>query len=188
MTKARFVFAAQAALAVFATAVVVVAVRGVLSNVTVAAPSPRELGQACGRFVLPDASLTSVLSLLLGSISVAVLLLAVRSAVSQLRASRRFLRELGPLAKDTTPQGARIFEGQALRAFCTGLLCPRVYVSSGAVAQLSTEELDAILAHEAHHARLRDPLRILFARVLGDALCFLPGVRQLGAATAPWRR
>lgn len=179
MTKARTVFAVQAALGVFATAVVAVSLRGVLFNVTVAAPSVRELAQACGRFVLPDASLASVLSLLLGSVAGAVLLLAVRSAVSQLRASRRFLRELGPLAKDTLP-GARIFEGQALQAFCAGLLCPHVYVSSGAVAQLSTEELDAILAHEAHHARLRDPLRILFARVLGDALCFLPGVRQLG--------
>jgi len=109
VTVIELALAGRSDLDVFATAVVVVAVRGVLSNVTVAAPSPRELGQACGRYVLPDASLTSVLSLLLGSISVAVLLLAVRSAVSQLRASRRFLRELGPLAKDTTPQGARIF-------------------------------------------------------------------------------
>jgi len=55
-----------------------------------------------------------------------------------------------------------------------------VYVSTGALARLSREELDAVLAHEAHHARLRDPLRVLFARVLGDALFFLPGVRQLG--------
>jgi Zn-dependent protease with chaperone function len=169
----------QAALAALATTVVVIALRGVLSNTTLAAPSARELGQACGRFLLPDASLISVGSLALGSVAVAVVLLAARSAGRQLRASHRFVRELGPLITDG-PHAARVFRGQALRAFCAGLLRPRMYVSSGAIAQLSTEELDAILAHEAHHARLRDPLRVLFARVLGDALFFLPGVRQLG--------
>lgn len=179
MTKARAVFAVQALLATLATTVVAVALRGVLTNVTLTAPSARELAEACSRFALPDPSLTSVVSLALGSFAVAVLLLAARSAARQLRASHRFLRELGPLATDG-PRAARVFEDQAPQAFCAGLVRPRVYVSSAAVAQLSREELDAVLAHEAHHARLRDPLRLLFARVLGDALFFLPGVRQLG--------
>lgn len=52
-------------------------------------------------------------------------------------------------------------------------------MSTGAVAALTTEELDAVMAHEAHHARLRDPLRLLVARVVGDALFFLPAVRRL---------
>ena len=180
MAKARAVFGLQAGLAVLAAVVGVVALRGVLANVTFSGLSAGELAEACTRIVLPDADLTSVASLALGSVAVAVLLLALRSALGQLRASRRFLRGLGPLAAASGPRGARVYEGSAPQAFCAGLLRPRVYVSTGAVAQLSQDELDAVLVHEAHHARLRDPLRVLFARVLGDALFFLPGVRQLG--------
>lgn len=180
MAKARTVFGLQAGLAALAGVVAAVALRGVLTTVTFSGSSASELAVACTRFALPDASLTAVASLALGSFAVAVLLLALRSAFGQLRASRRFLRGLGPLATATGPHGARVYEGSAPQAFCTGLLRPRVYVSTGALAQLSREELDAVLAHEAHHARLRDPLRVLFARVLSDALFFLPGVRQLG--------
>jgi hypothetical protein len=54
-------------------------------------------------------------------------------------------------------------------AFCAGLLRPRVYVSTGALERLGEAELAAVVAHEAHHAARRDPLRILVARAIGDA-------------------
>jgi hypothetical protein len=54
-------------------------------------------------------------------------------------------------------------------AFCAGLLRPRVYVSTGSLARLTEAELAAVVAHEAHHAARRDPLRILVARAIGDA-------------------
>jgi hypothetical protein len=54
-------------------------------------------------------------------------------------------------------------------AFCAGLLRPRVYVSTGALERLGEDELAAVVAHEAHHASRRDPLRILVARAIGDA-------------------
>lgn len=54
-------------------------------------------------------------------------------------------------------------------AFCGGLLRPRVYVSTGALERLGEDELAAVVAHEAHHATRRDPLRILVARAIGDA-------------------
>src|ERR1700759_2678208 len=57
---------------------------------------------------------------------------------------------------------------------------PRVYVSSGAVASLDETALDAVLAHEAHHARRRDPLRLAVGRVLARALFFVPGLAELG--------
>ncbi len=65
------------------------------------------------------------------------------------------------------------------QAFCAGLLRPRIYLSDATIALLSAEELAAVLAHEAHHARYRDPLRIFFARTLSDALFFLPVLRRL---------
>jgi len=180
VTRARAVFALQGVIAVLAITVVAIALEGLFSSVTLAVPSARELAGACGRFALPDASPASVASLGLGSAAVAVLLIGIRSAVRQLRASRRFVTQLGCVGEVVGPREARVFRGSAPQAFCAGLFRPTVYVSSSAVERLSERELDAVLAHESHHARVRDPLRILFARVLSDAVFFLPGVRQLG--------
>jgi Zn-dependent protease with chaperone function len=59
-------------------------------------------------------------------------------------------------------------------AFCAGLLRPRVVVTSGMVAALAAEELDAVLVHEAEHARRRDPARRLAGRAAADVLVWLP--------------
>jgi Zn-dependent protease with chaperone function len=59
-------------------------------------------------------------------------------------------------------------------AFCAGLLRPRVYVTSGMVAALADLELDAVLVHEAEHARRRDPLRRLAGRAAAEVLFWLP--------------
>ena len=62
----------------------------------------------------------------------------------------------------------------AASAFCAGLLRPWVLVTSGMVAALAAGELDAVLVHEAEHARRRDPLRRLTARAAADVLVWLP--------------
>jgi len=49
----------------------------------------------------------------------------------------------------------------------------------GAVAALDDGALSAVLAHERHHARRRDPLRLATGRVLARALFFLPELRDL---------
>lgn len=67
------------------------------------------------------------------------------------------------------------------RAFCAGLLRPRIYVSSGAVAALDATALQAVLLHERHHARCRDPLRLACGRVAARALFFIPGLGELVA-------
>jgi Zn-dependent protease with chaperone function len=65
-------------------------------------------------------------------------------------------------------------DGPAASAFCAGLLRPRVFVTSGMVAALTAEELDAVLVHEAEHARRHDPLRRLAGRAAADVLFWLP--------------
>jgi Zn-dependent protease with chaperone function len=64
--------------------------------------------------------------------------------------------------------------GPGASAFCAGLLRPRVVVTSGMVAALAAEELDAVLVHEAEHARRRDPLRRLAGRAAAEVLVWLP--------------
>ncbi len=66
-------------------------------------------------------------------------------------------------------------------AFCAGLLRPTVFVSRGAVALLSEPELQAVLYHEADHARRREPARRIARNAAADVLAFLPIVRWWSA-------
>lgn len=59
-------------------------------------------------------------------------------------------------------------------AFTVGLVRPRIAVSPAVVDALTDTELDALLLHEAAHARRRDPLRLIVAGFCRDLLFFLP--------------
>jgi Zn-dependent protease with chaperone function len=74
----------------------------------------------------------------------------------------------------TGVDGVVCLEGPAAAAFCAGLLRPRVFVTGAMVASLADQELDAVLVHEAEHARRRDPLRRLAGRAAADVLFWLP--------------
>jgi Zn-dependent protease with chaperone function len=178
VSKRHAIFGLHAGVALSGIAATTLALLVAIRTLSLSAPSTGQLLQACRSFVLPQLTVASLLALALGSVAFAVLGLAGRSALRQLRASRRFLD--GLRVRGWVPgHEALLFWDERPLAFCAGLIRPRVYVSTGAVAALETDELDAVLAHEAHHARYRDPLRILFARVLSDCLFFLPVLRRL---------
>lgn len=59
-------------------------------------------------------------------------------------------------------------------AFCVGALRPKIVVSQDLACMLRPAELDAVLLHEAQHARRRDPLRRAAWRAAGDVFFFLP--------------
>jgi len=64
-------------------------------------------------------------------------------------------------------------------AFCFGWLRPRICLSTGLADLLTEQELTAVLFHEDHHRRCRDPLRTLLAEVLSATLFFLPVTAEL---------
>ncbi|MDX1521938.1 MAG: M56 family metallopeptidase, partial [Anaerolineae bacterium] len=68
------------------------------------------------------------------------------------------------------------------QAFCLGLIRPQIWLTTGLVELLSDDELTAVLAHEAHHCRHRDPLRLVISRALRAAFFFLPVVDSLAKA------
>jgi Zn-dependent protease with chaperone function len=85
-------------------------------------------------------------------------------------AQRRVVARLPVLGeRELAGRRVTVIAGRRAVAFCAGLARPRIYVSQGALERLGAEELAAIVAHEAHHARRRDPLRILVARAIGRA-------------------
>lgn len=179
MRRARTVFWLQGALSAAGLLVVAAALAVTATRVELALPTAPELAEACRRWALADGGAASALVLVLGSLAVAVLGITLRSASRQLRASRRALGRLRQPRPMPGQSGAVLFDDAVPRAFCAGLATPRIYVSTGAVALLSRAERAAVTAHEAYHARRRDPLRLLVMRALGDGLFFLPAVRRL---------
>jgi Zn-dependent protease with chaperone function len=144
-------------------------------------PSGDALVAACRRLFPFDPGVGMLLLLGLVSLGVAVSALAVRSLLRQVGAQRRFLRAIRPVT--TLHIGGHpvtLIEGERAQAFCAGVLRTRIYISTATRGLLSEVELRAVVAHEAHHRANRDPVKILLARVLADALFFVPGLRRLG--------
>jgi Zn-dependent protease with chaperone function len=181
--SANGILGLQLALGVLGIAVTALTVSVALRATTLDAPSATAVLEACRSFVLPQLTVGSAVALALGSAAFAVVALAARSALRQLVASRRLVRRLHMVGSAAAGR-ALVFADERPQAFCAGMLRPRIYVSTGTLAALAPDELDAVLAHETHHTRYRDPARIFFARTLSDGLFFLPVLRRLAARYA----
>ena len=133
------------------------------------------LGQTLS-YPVANAGAVIVLGLaVLGGIATAIALFAVGQELS---AARRLARRLGQL-QPRPDAGLFVIDDDRPEAFCAGLVRPRVYITSGALSRLGEEGLHAVLTHERHHARRRDPLRLATSRVIARSLFFLPGLREL---------
>jgi hypothetical protein len=120
--------------------------------------------------------------------TVALAVLAIAQAVVTWRAARslrrqlavdRRLRSLAVVARRRVGgHDALIVADPRPVAFCAGLRRPAVYVTTGVLERLGPDELRAVVEHEAHHVRRRDPLRLLVAQLLADAFA-IPALRDL---------
>ena len=112
---------------------------------------------------------------LLGMLSlVAGLCLACRRAVPEIALHRRLTQAAASAPRLPGRDDVVLVPAARAFAFCGGLWRPRVYVSEGALRALAESELEAVLLHEHHHVRRRDPLRRLVLRGLRDVLFFVP--------------
>lgn len=126
----------------------------------------------------PTANAGAIVMIVLAAFGLTVMAMIIAGAVRELAAARRLHRRLAQ--QELRPlRDALIIEDEQPHAFCAGLIAPRVYISTGALALLDDSSLDAVLAHERHHAARRDPLRLAVGRVLARALFFLPGLKEL---------
>ena len=116
----------------------------------------------------------------LAAVDLAIIALAASSAARQTLRSRRFLRQLRSTGVQRIgEQTVVVVDDEAPKAFCAGLLRPRVHVSKGALRLLDASELLAVVTHEAHHVRRRDPLRLVMVRSLVRSLPWAPGLGRL---------
>lgn len=128
-------------------------------------------------------------ALALGLTAIALAPLSVRT----LRSCRPHARPVRPAALEIRGRLARAasrvgisdrvvcLDDRARYAYCAGLRFPRVHVSLGAVRCLRNKELEAVLWHERHHLRRRDPLRSMIARALGSIFLAAPLIPELVA-------
>ncbi|PTL60320.1 hypothetical protein C7Y72_12065 [Paraconexibacter algicola] len=83
------------------------------------------------------------------------------------RALRRAV-ERGSRAQVVGGHSVRLIDDPRQVVGCVGVLRPTVLLSTGTVQALSPQELVAVLEHERHHARRRDPARAMLARALAE--------------------
>ncbi len=143
---------------------------------------------ALGRMI-PPLSLALVF-LSIGAAVAAGLLSALGGTLSALRIARGFDRLAAPLPARLAIAASRLdLEGRlrflatpVLAAFCYRVVQPRVGITAGLLARLDDQELAAVLLHERHHLRRRDPLRYLLLQAAADGFFMAP------LATAVQRR
>ncbi len=85
--------------------------------------------------------------------------------------------ELTQAMDRTLIRNVRCLAASEPTAFCAGALQPKLHVSRGLIQILGSDELDAVLLHEAHHRRRFDPLRRAMTRSLADVVFFIPVLR-----------
>jgi hypothetical protein len=178
MSRARALFAFNVALGLVGLLAVASLFVRSLAGISLGAPGPEALARAC-MSIVPRLDAWSVVTLVAALLGVAVAIRGVRSAASQAFVQRRAIRQLGRL-RQMRFGSARVFVFEAAQpaAFCGGLLRPRIFLSTATVNDLSAKQLTAVVTHEAHHRRRRDPLRLYLSRVIADALFFLPALRR----------
>jgi BlaR1 peptidase M56 len=117
--------------------------------------------------------LVTFTALLAWALRTGCLLLEARRAVGRL-GSTPWPDPLLAAVRRTGVHNVRCLPDPSQVAFCAGASRPRVFVTSGMAASLCADALDAILLHEAEHARRRDPLRRAAAYAAADLFFFVP--------------
>lgn len=113
--------------------------------------------------------------------------MATRKTILMLSWNYRFIRHITPLSYETHLNLKNILLATNLYgklvlldnnklhcAFTLGLWKPKIYVSSSICSYLSGKELLAVILHETHHKKCKDPLKLFVVQILYALNFFLP--------------
>ena len=178
-TRGRRVFSLTLALGVGGVAAAAAAILTAAASIHHVSAGTGHLFLGPVRLTFPTANGAGVLLLAVGAFGAVEITAVMRASWRQLqgyRGVRIALRGATPLNGHPC---VKVIPDPHPQAFCAGYLRPEVYVSHRTVEILTERELGAVLAHEKHHRRVRDPLRLAAGRILSEALFFLPGLRPL---------
>ncbi len=178
--SARRLYRGNLALGALGLAVLALAGAVAAGSLSLETPPLDALRAAC-RHLLPSTEPAELVIVGLAALAVVVGFRGAAATARHVRAGRRLLRRLpGGEPLEVTGKRVELVADDRAYAFCAGYLRPRIFLSTGALVRLTERELAAVVAHEAHHRDRRDPLRLLLAESLAEALFFLPVLRRLG--------
>lgn len=104
---------------------------------------------------------------------------AARAAASDRRERTARVAVLDLVGRSDLLPGTIVLDHSSPYAFCIGGRRARVVVTTGLLTSLSARELDAVLAHEAAHLRLRHHVTMVTCRALFGALApIFPAFRR----------
>lgn len=130
-----------------------------------------------------------LLSVILGLLGAATWSFAIVRTAQSLVASLRHNRLCRLAGRETRAPGESsslvVVEDEAPLLALSGLLRPRLLISSGVLHALSSEELDAALSHEQAHRRSRDNAKRLLLLLAPDVF---PFVRPFQSLEHTWSR
>ena len=106
--------------------------------------------------------------------------------------TREFLAQLEVVSASDVPAGlkstlctmglsshTRVVASSIPLAFCTGMLRPKIYISTGLASLVSHPELAAVLWHEELHRRRDHPLWLFLVDAVSHVLFFLPVAAEI---------
>jgi Zn-dependent protease with chaperone function len=99
----------------------------------------------------------------------------LRSLPTVALAESEYRRELALPA----PIGIHVLRSSRQRAFCAGVLRPRVVVTTALLDSLDRDECHAVVAHELSHARSRGPLKLTLGHLAARSFFWVPLLRDL---------
>jgi Zn-dependent protease with chaperone function len=112
----------------------------------------------CGAHV-PIVHAGAPYALAFGALLLVTTLALCAGVLRRLQRTHRVASTLGFLAEPAPLSRCEIIESSERFAYCIGLWRPKVVISRGLESALSTDELNAVVAHEHAHAARRDNLR-----------------------------
>jgi len=135
--------------------------------------SPEEIGLACLGAV--------ALSLAVGGRAIAR---AARALVLSRRHSRQCREQSREIRLAGEPTPSWVIEGNSPCVALTGLVRPRIVISTRVLAELSADQLAAVVRHERAHGVSYDNLKRLLVLLSPGILPFASGFRELERAWA----
>ena len=131
------------------------------------------------RFTYPAVNGAGAVLLVIATLGTVTVAIAACACWRQRRRYRELIAQMPMVKLLERDERVKVIADGRPQAFCAGYLRPTVYVSQQTVELLSDPELGAVLAHEHHHRRVRDPLRFACVGILSDALFFVPVLKRL---------
>ncbi len=123
--------------------------------------------------------MSDVVSIILAGVVAVTITLGALTLFSIQVSTRRFVKSLKLADSDHHNLPYYVIDDKRLMAFSAGWLVPQIFVSSGAIMALTKDELEAVVAHERHHVKRRDPLKQMFSRTIATSFFWLPVIREL---------